>query len=153
MGQLREQVARRETELTVELARTKHMEQQHNEAMGHLREQAAIQEGELKQRIDEHSVALKAKEKEVLDLQVALTDAKERILREEERNRYLEQELFAENEEIRSQHREWKEMANEFMLKWRIVDDQKEQLSDSYNKLQEESIITRERLRNEWKGK
>ena len=93
--------------------------------------------------MEEHSVSMKANEKEVLDLQVSLTDAKERILREEERNRYLEQELFAENEEIRSQHREWKEMANEFMLKWRIVEEQKEQLSYSYTKLQEKGIITR----------
>ena len=41
-------------------------------------------------------------------------------------------------------------MANEFMLKWRIVEEQKEQLSESYHKLQEEGIITRERLRSEW---
>ena len=41
-------------------------------------------------------------------------------------------------------------MANEFMLKWGIANEQKEQLSDSYNKLQEENIIARERLWNEW---
>ena len=41
-------------------------------------------------------------------------------------------------------------MANEFMLKWRIVEEQKEQLSDSHHNLEEEGIITRERLRNEW---
>ena len=106
MGQLREQAVSREAERTAKRARTKHMEQQHNEAIGHLREQVAIREVELKQRIDEHSVALKAKEKEVLDLQVALTEAKERILREEERNRQREQELFAENLDIRSQQRD-----------------------------------------------
>ena len=44
-------------------------------------------EAELKKMIGEHAVTLKAKEKEVLDLQVALTEAKERILREEEQNR------------------------------------------------------------------
>ena len=102
MDQLREQAPSREAELTAELALTKHMEQQHNEAIGHLREQAAIREAELKQRIDEHSDALKAKAKEVLDLQVTLTEAKERILREEERNRQREQELFAENLDIQS---------------------------------------------------
>ena len=37
-------------------------------------------------------------------------------------------------------------MANEFMLKWRIAEEQKEQLSYSYNKLQEEGIITTERV-------
>ena len=42
-------------------------------------------------------------------------------------------------------------MANEFMLKWRIVDEQKEKLLESYNKLQEESIVTKERLRADWK--
>ena len=153
MGRLKEQAASREAELKAKIAHDELMAQHYNDTMSQLQEQAASREAELAQRMEEHSVAMKAKEKEVLDLQVALTDAKERILREEERNRQREQEFFAENEEIRSQHREWKEMANEFMLKWRIVDEQKEQLSDSYNKLQEESIITRERLRNEWKGK
>ena len=86
MGHLREQAASKQTELMAELARTKHMAQQHNEAIGQIREQAVSRETELKQRIDEHSAALKAKEKEVLDLQVALTEAKECILREEERN-------------------------------------------------------------------
>ena len=62
------------------------MEQMHNEVMDQLREQAASREAELAQRMEEHSVAMKAKEKEVLDLQVALTEAKECILREEERN-------------------------------------------------------------------
>ena len=59
--------------------------------------------------IEEHVVALKAKEKEVLDLQVALTEAKERVLREEERNRQREHELFAENLEIHSQQMELQE--------------------------------------------
>ena len=119
--------------------------------MDQLQEQATSREAELAQRMEEHSVAMKAKEKEVLDLQVTLTDTKERILREEERNRQQEQELFAENTEIRGQHTELKEMANELMLKWRIVNEKKEQLSESYNKLQEESIVTKERLRADWK--
>ena len=101
--------------------------------------------------IEEHVVALKAKEKEVLDLQVALTEAKECVLMEEERNRQREHELFDENLDIRSQQREWKEMANEFMLKWRITEEQWAQLSDSYNELQAEGIVTRERLRDAWK--
>ena len=129
------------------------MEQRHNEAIGQLREQVASREAEIKQMIDEYLVTLKAKEKEVLDLQVALAEAKEHILREEERNRQREQELFTENLEIRSQQREWKEMANEFMLKWRIAEEQKAQLSDSFNELQVEGIVTRERLRGAWKRK
>ena len=151
MGHLREQAASKQTELMAELARTKHMAQQHNEAIGQIREQATSREAELKQRIDEHSAALKAKEKEVLDLQVVLTEAKERTLKEGERNSQRQQELFTENEEIRGQHREWKELANEFMLKWRIAEEQKAQLSDSYKELQEEAIITRERLGGKWK--
>ena len=42
-------------------------------------------------------------------------------------------------------------MADEFMLKWRIVEEQKLQLTDSYHALQEEGILTRERLRADWK--
>ena len=79
----------------------------------------------------EHSIAMKAKEKEVLDLQATLTDTKEWNLREEERNRRREQELIAENEELRNQHTTFKELADEFMLKWKIVNEQKEQLTDS----------------------
>ena len=41
-------------------------------------------------------------------------------------------------------------MANEFMLKWTITEEQKEQLSDSHHNLEEEGIITRERLQGEW---
>ena len=142
MGHLRKQAASQEAEL----AQTKHIEQQHNEAIGHLREQVAIREVELKQRIDEHSVALKAKEKEVLDLQVALTEAKERILREEERNHQREHERFTENLDIRSQQRESQEMANEVMLKWRITEDERAKLADAYTELQAEGIVTRARL-------
>ena len=61
--------------------------QEYNGAMNCLREQAANKEAEFKQRMEEYSAALKAKEKEVLDLKAALTDAKEWNLREEERNR------------------------------------------------------------------
>ena len=129
------------------------MEQRHNEEIGQLREQAASRKTEIKQMIDEHSAALKAKEKEVLDLQVALTEAKEHVLREEEWHRQWEHELFAKNLDIRSQQRELQEMANEFMLKWRITEEQRAQLSDSFNELQVEGIVTRERLRGAWKRK
>ena len=139
--------------IKAEIVRTERMEQRHEEGMGQLREQVASREVEVKKMFDEHLVASKAKEKEVLDLHIALTEAKERVLKEEERNRQWEHELFAENEELRSQQREWKEMANEFMLKWRIAEEQKAQLSDSFNELQVEGIVTRERLRGAWKRK
>ena len=72
-----------------------------------------VEKAELAQKMEEHSVSVKAKEKEVLDLQIALTDAKERILREAKRNRQRELELFAETEEIRRQCMEYKELADE----------------------------------------
>ena len=87
MGCLREQAASREAELTAEIAHTELMAQQYNETMGQLREQAASREAELAQRMEEHSIALKEKEKEVLELRVALTEAQEQTLREAERNR------------------------------------------------------------------
>ena len=119
--------------------------------MGQLREQDAAREAELTQLLVESSVALKAKEREVLDLQVAITEAKERVIREEERNSQRERELFAKNEEIRSQQRELQSIANECMLKWGITEEQRAKLSDSYNELQAEGIVTRERLRDAWK--
>ena len=42
-------------------------------------------------------------------------------------------------------------MANKFMLKWRITEDERAKLADSYNELQAEGIVTRERLRDVWK--
>ena len=52
--------------------------------------------------------------------------------------------------DIRSQQRDLQEMSNEFMLKWRITEDERAKLADSYNELQVEGIVTRERLRDEW---
>ena len=150
MGRLREQAAGREDELKAEIAHIELMAQQYNETMGQLREQAASRDAKLAQRIEEHSVALLAKEKEVLELWVTLTEAQERILREAERNSQREQELFAETEEIRRQHREWKETADEFMLKWRITEDERAKLADAYTELQAEGIITRARLQDAW---
>ena len=37
------------------------------------------------------------------------------------------------------------------MLKWKITEDERTKLVDSYHELQEESIVTRERLRAEWR--
>ena len=84
----------------------------------------------------------------MLDHQVALTEAKEHALREEDRNSQRERELFAKNEEIRSQQRELQSIANEYMLKWKIIEEQRTQLSNSYHELQVEGIVTRERLRD-----
>ena len=44
----------------------------------------------------------------------------------------------------------FKEMVDEFMLKWKIVSEQKDELTNSYHALQEEGIVLRERLRAEW---
>ena len=73
------------------------MLREHNEAMGHFREQAMNKEAEFKQRMEEYSAAVKEKEKEVLDLQAALDYAKEWNHREDERNRQREEALIAEN--------------------------------------------------------
>ena len=45
--------------------------------MDQLQEQATSRQAELAQKMEKHSVAMKEKEKEVLDLQVALTKAQE----------------------------------------------------------------------------
>ena len=58
--------------------------------------------------------------------------------------------MVAENAELRSQRMTFKEMVDEFMLKWKIVSEQKDELTDSYHALEEEKIILREQLRVEW---
>ena len=74
MADLKEQATSREVVLNnhAEL-----MAQEYNGAVGRLRAQAVSQEAELAQRMKEHSATLKAKEKEILDLQATLTNAKE----------------------------------------------------------------------------
>ena len=54
------------------------------------------------------------------------------------------------NAELQSQRMTYKEMADEFMLKWKIVSEQEDELTDSYHALQEEKIVLRERLQVEW---
>ena len=126
------------------------MLREHNEEMGRLREQAASKDAEFKQKMKENSTALAEKEKEFLDLQAALDYAKEWNRREDERNRQREEELVAVNAELQSQRMTYKEMADEFMLKWKIVNEQKAELTDSYHALQQEKIVLREKLWVEW---
>ena len=138
MARLKEQATSREAELTTH---AEHRAQEYSGEMGRLREQAASKEAEFKQRMEEYSAALKEKEKEVVDLHAALTYAKEWNHREDERNRRREEDLIAENAELRSQQMSFKEMADEFMLKWKIV---KDELTNSYHTLQAEGIVLRD---------
>ena len=87
----------------------------------------------------------------MLDLQVAITEAKEHVSKEEERNSQWEHELFIENQEIWRQQREMQDIVNEYMLNWKITKEQRAQLSDSYHELQVEGIVTRERLWDVWR--
>ena len=101
------------------------MTQQYNATMEQVRAQATSRESRTCAKNGGTLGFHEGKRKEVLDLQIALTNANERILREAKKNRQRELELFAETEEIRRQRTEFKEMADEFMLKWRIVEEQK----------------------------
>ena len=87
----------------------------------------------------------------MLDLQVAITEAKEKFIKEEARNSQRERELFADNQEFRRQHRELQELASEHMQKWRISEEQRVQISDSYHQLQVEGIVNRERQWDTWR--
>ena len=73
-------------ELKAQIALAELAEQHHNEAIGELWERVAGREANLKRLFAESSVALKAQEREVMNLQVAITEAKERFIKEEERN-------------------------------------------------------------------
>ena len=143
MARLQEQASSRVAELNTH---AEHMLRKHNEEMSQLREQAASKDAEFKQQMKEYSAALAEKEQEVLDLHAALDYAKDWNRREDERNRRREEELVAANAELQSQRMTFKEMVDEFMLKWKIVNEQKAELTDSYNALQEEKIILREKL-------
>mgnify|MGYP000391435637 FL=1 len=126
------------------------MAQEHNGALSRLREHTVGLEAELARKIGEHSAAMKEKEKEVLDLRTALNDAKEQNLREEERNRKREQDLISEKGRLMSQCRDFQKMSDEVMMKYRTVCDQKDELTDSYIKSQEEAVLAKARFRAEW---
>ena len=137
-------------ELKAQIALAELAEQHHNEAIGQLREQAAGREANLKRLLAESSAALKAQEREVMNLQVAITEAKERFIKEEERNSRRELYQFEENEELRSQNRELQQMASQHLQMWRISEEQRETISASYNHLQVEAIVDVERERDAW---
>ena len=83
-----------------------------------------------------------------MDLQVANTEAKERFIKEEERNSRRELQLFDKNEELRSQDTELTQMVSQQLRMWKISKEQRAQISDSYNHLQVEAIVDMERQRD-----
>mgnify|MGYP000173227332 CR=1 FL=1 len=137
-----------EEELKEQVAITEEAKKRHNEAIAQLGEQAAGREADLKRLLDESSAKLQAKEREVLDLQVANTEVKERLSTEEERNSRRELQQFEENEELRSQNRELQTMAHQHLHMWKISEEQRATLSDSYNHLQVEALVDIERQRD-----
>ena len=113
-------------------------------------------DAEFKRKLEEYAATVAQKEKEVMDLQSALDYAKEWNRREEERNHQREEKMVAENAELQSQRMAFKEIADEFFIKCKLLTKQKEALSDSCLALQEERIVEREKLRaeckKEWEG-
>ena len=101
-------------------AQAEQMVHEQKEAMGQLQEQATGKEAELKCKLAEYAATVAEKEKEVLDLQVALDYAKEWNRREEERNRQREEKMVAENADLQRQHMTLKEMADEFFIKCKL---------------------------------
>ena len=144
MDRLKGQATSREAELN---RHAEIMAEVYDEAMARLRNQPASREAELTKQMEQWLASLKEKQKEVLDLKYALTDAKEWNLREDERNDRREEDLIAENAELWSQRMTFKGLADEFMLKWKMVCEQKDELTDSYHALHKEGIVLRERLR------
>ena len=86
----------------------------------------------------------------MLDLQVANTEAKERFIKEEERNSRQELQLFEENEDLRSQNTKLQEMASQHLHMWKISEEQRATISESYHQLQVEAIVDMERQRDAW---
>ena len=85
-----------------------------------------------------------------MNLHVSIIEAKERFIKEEERNNRRERELLEDNQELRSQHRELQEMVRRNLQMWRISEEQRETISASYNHLQVEAIVDVERERDAW---
>ena len=68
------------------------------------------------------------------------TEAKERFIKEEERNSRRELQQFEENEELCSQNKELQQIASQHLHMWKISKEQRVALSDSYNHLQVEAL-------------
>ena len=127
-----------EEELKTQISLIQAAQKCHNESIAQLQEQATGREADLKRLLDESSAKLHAKEREVFDLQVANTEAKERLIKEEERNSRREVQQY---EELQSQNRELQTMASQHLHMWKISEEQRATLSDSYNHLQVEGLV------------
>ena len=144
MARLKEEASKQMAEIRAQADQRIH---EQNEALGRVQAQAAGKEAELKSKLEEYAATVAEKEKEVLDLQAALDNAKYWNHRLEERNRQQEERMIAENAELQSQRTTLKEMADEFFIKCKLLSEQKDELSDSYFALQEERIVEREQVR------
>ena len=133
-----------EEQLKAQVAITEEAQKRDNEAiaqLGELREQATGREDDLKRLLDESMTKLKGREREVLDLQVANTEAKERLINEEEKRMQKELQHFEETEELRNQNRELQTMAHQHLHMWKNSEEQRARLSDSYNHLQVDALV------------
>ena len=91
------------------------------------------------------------KERAVFELQAALDNALDWHRRREESHRQQEERLIEENTELQRQRVSFKEMSDEFFIKYKLLSEQNEKLSDDCLALHEEKAVACERVRAECK--
>ena len=125
--------------------------QEQNEALARLQAQAVSRETELTNQMEEYRVAVVDKEQAIYELQSSLDGALDWNRRREETHSQQEANLLAETEELQRQRASFKEMADEFFIKCKLLSEQNEKLSNECYGLHEEKAAALERVRVECK--
>ena len=148
MARLKDEASQRMADIRAQADRKIH---EQNEALARIQAQAAGREAELTSQLEEYRATVADKERAIFELQSSLDNALDWHRRREESHRQQEERLIAENEELQSQRASFKEMADEFFIKCKLLSEQNEKLSDDCHGLHEEKAVALERVRAECK--
>ena len=148
MARLKEEASQRIADIIAQADRK--IREQH-EALARLQAQAASRETELEHQLEEYQVAVAAKEQTIYELQASLDGALDWNRRQEETHSQREAALNEDNDEMRRQRDNFKELADEFFAKCKLLSEENEKLSNECYDLHEKKDAAVERVRAECK--
>ena len=153
--QHQEDMARQKEEASQQIAdiiaqADRKIREQH-EALARLQAQAASRETELEHQLEEYRVAVADKEQTIYELQASLDGALDWNRQQVEEHSQREAALNEDNEEMRRQRDSFKELADEFFAKCKLLSEQNEKLSNECYDLHEKKVAAVERVRAECK--
>ena len=91
--------------------------------MARIQAEAAGRETELRSQLEEYRATVADKERAIYELQSSLDRALDWHQRREEIHREQQESLIAETQDLRSQRESFKEMADEFFIKCKLLSE------------------------------